>query len=432
MALWLLALNDCSISVYRDGQCVDTSPGIAVVDGKQIYTGNDAAARQHLVPRGVHSRFWQQLNETRLVGASRLFRHHADLAYHHLAAVLERCGHPDEAVVAVPAHYGNEELGLLLGICEALKLKVASFVDLNVAALAACAGPGRFTVADIHLHHGTLVTVDVDRECARSDVQVLEQCGLQRITDASVDLIADAFLEQSRFDPLHEAEAEQLLHERLPGWLASAATSPEIEMQIEFHNSRFKARLAAIEFERVISMVLAPMAEQVERGRNILVHERIDALAGASRLLRSGGTLSSELCARAIAEHRLALHHENGPRFVTTMPATATPTLESRADADTRTDGQNPTHVLHNGVAVPFHRQTISLSDQGVMHPTMVNGATATLECLGDGSVLRTDRNDVSVNGSPVNNSVTLHAGDRIEVGNLRVTVIFVADHSES
>ena len=89
-------------------------------------------------------------------------------------------------------------------------------------------------------HHATLVSIDVEQDCVRSAVQVIDQSGLQRVIDASVDLIADAFLEQSRFDPLHEANAEQMLHERLPAWLNAANTNTEVEMQIEIHNSQFK------------------------------------------------------------------------------------------------------------------------------------------------------------------------------------------------
>ena len=47
-------------------------------------------------------------------------------------------------------------------------------------------------------------------------------------------VIADAFVKQSRFDPLHTAETEQLLLDRLTDWLAVASSRESIALEIEY------------------------------------------------------------------------------------------------------------------------------------------------------------------------------------------------------
>lgn len=426
MALWIIELSDSAVSVFRDGQRVDSSPGIAVVDNKQVFTGADATARQYLNPRAVHSRFWQQLNEAQLPGASRVCRHHADLAYHHLAAILDRCGHPNEAVIAVPAHYDSNELALLLAICEALKLKVAGFVDVNVAALSGAAPRGNYRVADLYLHHATLTTVEVGDECVRNAVELVEQCGLQRAEDAWVDLIADAFLEQSRFDPLHEAASEHLLHEQLPVWLTQARQSQEVVMELDYHNARFTARLPAVEFKRITHMVLAPIAEKVMPGENLLIHNRISELAGATDVLPGAQLLSASDVVAGIARHRLALRAEDGPRFVTSLPANDAPSLTLKPAQPRRNSEQSATHLLCGGTAVAIAPRALALRETGLAAAD--NSDEVTVEVEGNEAVITTNRSDVNLNGGAISGQAVLRAGDVIRLGSLSVTAIRAVD----
>ena len=41
-------------------------------------------------------------------------------------------------------------------------------------------------------------------------------------------------MQQSRFDPLHTAETEQVLLDKLPSWLATAASGQDVLLEVEY------------------------------------------------------------------------------------------------------------------------------------------------------------------------------------------------------
>jgi len=410
MALWVLQLNDIAIRVTRDGELVDESPGVAVIGRHEVLTGSAAAAARFLEPRGAHDRYWQRPGEQPLPGATRQCRHHADLVYHHLAAILARCGKPREAVLAVPAHYGDAELAQLLGICEALGLAVPALVDGNVAALAACAPPGRYTVAELYRHHATLVDIDVDENCTRGTATLVEAAALARLEHACLDLLADAFLDQARFDPLHEAASEQRLADALPGWLAEAAgDATEVEIALTHRGRSYTAHVARREFERITAMVLGALTERVPPARALVVAPTLAALPGAARVLGTEALLPLDAAASGIATHRLALGSGSPTCFVTTLPASTSPTLACRAV--TMASADTPTHLLCGPRAVPLASTRHTLNADGSVGGGDV--AVAATVRIADGRMLaHPGRAGLEVNGRAVRDEIVLAAGD--------------------
>lgn len=436
MALWVIELNDTNICVSRDGKVVDTSPGIAVVNRRQVLTGLEAAAEQQLNPCAVYNRYWQQLSEAPLLGATRQVRHHADLAYHHLAAIIARCGQPDEAIFAVPAHYGEPQLALLLGICSALKLKVGGLVDSNVAAVAASCASGRYTLAEIYQHHVTLVELEVDDTVTRRRVTIIDQSGLGRIEQACIDLISDAFLEQSRFDPLHEAGTEQLLYTNLPAWMKQAGSGAELDIAIDYHGSRFAARIDSREFERVTAMVLAPVAERLDQGTTALLSPALAALPGSQGHFANALLIPADAGASGIAEHRLAIGGSSETvAFVTQLPATANPRLRAvtprRVNAP---DAYTATHILYRGHATPLDRRPLSLGTGDEPGRSKSNGVPAAVSIENGEVVLQANGLEVEVNGARIAERCRLQPGDHIVVerGAAGFTAISVSDRSAS
>jgi hypothetical protein len=410
MALWVLQLNDIAIRATRDGELVDESPGVAIVDGHQVLTGSAAAAVRFLEPRAAHDRYWQRPGEQPRPGATRQCRHHADLVYHHLGAILARCGKPREAVLAVPAHYGEAELAQLLGICEALGLSVPALVDSSVAALAACAPPGRYTVAELYRHHATLVDVDVDQSCTRGTVTLVEAAALARLEHACLGLLSDAFLDQARFDPLHDAASEQRLADALPGWLAEAAgNATEIEIALTHGGRSYTAHVARREFERITAMVLGALAERVPSTRVLVVSPALAALPGATRVLGTSAVLPPNAAAHGVAAHRLALGNGAPTCFVTALPASTAPTLARHDVPAGATDA--PTHLLCGPRALPLGSDTCTLNADGSLGGGDATSA-ATVRCV-DGRVLaRPGRVGLEVNGRAVRDEIVLAAGD--------------------
>ena len=429
MALYVIELNDAAVRVVREGKIVCESPGVAIIDDHSIITGAEAHARAHLNPRAANSRFWQQLNEAKLPNAMRQCRHHADLAYHHLKAILAQVGRPSDAVIGVPGHYNQGQLALLLGIAEACGLKISGLVDSNVAAVAGCAPPGHYTVADIHQHHVTLAAVDVGEHARRTAVDTIDQSGLTRIYEACVDLIADAFLEQSRFDPLHEADTEQLLYSHLPKWLEEATKAHEIQISVEYRGNRFNAKVPTREFDRVTEMVLAPISEHLKGNSQLLVSAGLAQLPGCMTYLAPAQALKRDACYQGVAEHRLELAAgKAGVSFVTSLPCAPKPSLEAVTVVASETAASRiATHVLAGNHALALSNSPIYLIPNGTVAKIAEGKESCAVMLDGDVAMLRANGADTRLNGELVSGSCQIKPGDHITLEGGRALFIPIA-----
>lgn len=425
MSLNVIELNDTGIRVTRDGTVVCTSPGIALVDRHAVLCGEAALQRAQIQPRDVYQHFWRQLNETPLADARRHCRHHADLAYHHLASVLDAAGRPAEAVLVVPGHYDDAQLALLLGIARALKLEVAGLVDSSIAALAACAPAGRYGVVELYRHHVSVSTVVVDTEVRRLAFDDIEQAGLARIEAAAVDLVAAALLGQARFDALHEASSAQLLHDQLPRWLAQAAQQSEVAISLDYRGKRFSARVAARDFMHITDMVLATVCERLPAQSQVLVSATLAALPGALEQLAPARALPADACYRGVAAHRLALGTgKDGVAHVTQLPPARTPLFENReADAQRDSPRRAPSHVLAGHAAHAIAVTPLYLHADGRV-ATAADGASCAIARRGEQAVLHVNGVETRINGVLAASSSVLQAGDHITLAGGRALFI--------
>ena len=429
MALYVIELNDAAVRVVREGIIVCESPGIAIIDNNTVITGADAHARAHLNPRATNNRFWQQLNETKMPNAMRQCRHHADLAYHHLKAILVQIGRPSDAVFGVPGHYDQEQLALLLGIAEASGLKISGLVDSSVAMVAGCAPQGHYTVADIHQHHITLTTVDVGKHVRRTAVDTVDQSGLNRIYEACVDLIADAFLEQSRFDPLHEADTEQLLYSHLPKWLDEATKAHEIQISLEYRGNRFSVKIPTREFDRVTEMVLAPISDHLTGNAQLLVCARLAQLPGCMNYLAPAQALKLDACYRGVAEHRLEFAvGKAGVSFVTSLPRAPNPSLEAvTIVSSTAATSGIATHVLAGSYALALSSSPLYLIPDGTVAKSAEGKQSCAITLDSGIATLRANGADTRLNGELVSGSCQIRPGDHITLQGGRALFIPIA-----
>ena len=74
---------------------------------------------------------------------------------------------------------------------------------------------------DLSLHRATLTRIAQPSMVQTDRTEVIESAGVYALYDLWLSTVAEAFVRQSRFDPLHVAETEQMLLDRLGGWLAA-------------------------------------------------------------------------------------------------------------------------------------------------------------------------------------------------------------------
>ena len=448
MAVLALELNDAGIVAVRDSApkvlALPESPGIAVVDGNAIVTGRQARSRLRLTPRFTHTRFWDALDTTPLSRPfpSKLSR--ADLAHAHLSHLWEEAdgakGDDDRAVLAVPGWYSLDQLGLILGMARAIGIAVGCMMD---SALAAAAGvtEGRALVhLDLHLHRVSATSIHRDEKLVRESTVVNEDVGLVPLQDAWATLVAQAFVRQTRFDPLHSAQSEQKLYDALPGWLDALYDEDVATLQMESAGKAWVIELprqqivdAALPYYEPITS-LAAMSMPPDEPAMLLISNRLAALPGlVEKLARDVSDNIIVLPATAAASGAL-LYQQHAPAtesdaltFLTTLA------LGDKADAsaaeitDNARDGDPPTHILHDGVAHPLGSEPFFL---GVSIPDGRRGINLAGETAGisryhcsiygvDGHVVVEDHSKFGtfVNDKRIHERAVLKKGDRLKLG---------------
>ena len=136
MTFKVIEINDIGIKVSNEQELMLTSPGYAHIEKKEIEFGSGAKHRAKLDPTSSFNQFWQSLNLEPLPHPVAHYRHFADIAYSHLKSLAEEANIDGDIVLAVPGSYGNQELGILLGLIKQCPFNVIGIVDIAVIAAA--------------------------------------------------------------------------------------------------------------------------------------------------------------------------------------------------------------------------------------------------------------------------------------------------------
>lgn len=422
MSVCIIELNDSEIRAGRDAKIILRSPGYAVVKKDRLYTGNDALRLAYLNPRETYNRFWDKLNQDALQTPAPNYRHHADLAYAHLMAIYAQCGKPGEVMFAVPGGYTRDKLALLLGIAGACPFQAVGMVDSAVAAAAAVVDRGQYQHLDIHLHHALVTQLDADQQITRTKVEVLDDTGLTRIYTAVSALIADLFIEQSRFDPHHHAVTEQALYDQLPQCLQTLQHGDEVLFEIHYKNTTHQARLHREQLLARLQPIYEKILQRLAPNRTLLLGDRVYALPGLTELLPDTRVLAAETVFKGCTEHQAHIRSK-GPalNFITALPVTERPSVTAVRAAQPvpagGTDGQpRVTHILSDHQAWPLSRNNIYLYAGGAVTASRQDDSLCQLAADEAGQVIITagDSHAVYLNGSQVHGSTAVQPGDKL------------------
>ncbi len=422
MTLVTVDINDAELRVARDTEIVVRTPGYAVLDNtRSLRIGKEAAALAHVHPRKTNDQFWRELNQVPMTRLGKRCRHHADLAFLHLQHARAGAGDPSEAIYTVPGTMNREQLALLLGISDANHMKCVALADSAVAAGAAYLDRGHYTHVVLHRHEAVVTELIVDEHVTRGMVTSVPGLGVNRFNAAAIGRIVDAFITEARFDPLHRAETEQLLYDHLDEWLQMLATRNEIQVNIEYLNARFDARItqaAVIEattplFETLLETLSAPL----------VADSRLAQLPGFQTSCPAAIALPEDAVFRGVDTHSalLAERSNDGLNLIATLPASDQATLGPPAAASTAPavpiDTNPVTHLLVNHTAYAIGASPLFLSARGhcSRHEHPDSAACATLNEHG-AELTVLGHLQVVLNGVPINGTTPIGPGDHIAI----------------
>ena len=357
------------------------SPGFALPDRDGLLVGRAAERQAHLHPLEYNNVFWDQLNTEPLKQPNEHAQNHAEMAYAHLARIWEKIkGHGDEVVMAVPAFFGRDQLGLVLGIAEALSMPLNGMVSLSIAAASKPCLDEVMLHLDIHLHRSEVTFLEQgDRLTQRESVTVRGK-GLHHLYTEWVKVIGDEFVRKTRFDPLHLASTEQELYDRLPALIAALQRNPSMMFEMVMGSETYRINVSRDFMEEKARSVFGEIARLIEEmrkrhgkpGQPVLLQltHRIGSLPGCKEMVATlDSTRTIELAPGAGALGALALWKRpsgqeirGGLAFLTSRPwqgqEPTSPAHPLSVQAIPHTSVV-PTHVLYRSIAYPISERAL-------------------------------------------------------------------------
>lgn len=437
MATLALEVNDAGLVALRAGSTGlrrrEGGPGVALFEGSRLVVGEEARAMSRLHPRLTTSRFWDELDTTLLGRPFPDGVTAADLAHAHLEgfwAGAERGVR--EVILAVPGYWSERSLGVLLGIARSIGMPTVGMVDAAVAA--ASDRPGqRMLHLDLTLHRAVatelgLVLGPDGAEVARGRVESLG-LGLAGLRETLAHRIAEAFVRETRFDPLHDAGTEQALYDALDPLLVRLRDEREATLALVAGRRTHEVRItreAAVRWTdgaktalvELLLRFLGPgpgLAEVLLSPRAALwpgLAGRIEEAYGPPFAL--GGDAAVEGALRAHAHIRSAAEPDSNalvfrtrlPIAGATVPATGPP------------ERPFATHLVRDGLTWPIGAEPIILGEGPTIRLLTVEGRS--LVEVEDGAA-------VSLNGKDLAGGAPLRAGDRLRVAGSELLLIAMA-----
>ena len=425
------------------GKLSRPSPGLAMIDGRELAVGLDAESRARLNPRRLHSRFWQDLGTAPLGRPFPGYLRTADLAHAHLKAVWEADGgNAEEVLVALPGVYSDEQLALLLGIAREVGIRVCGLIDAAVAAAADRELKPHVLHLDLHLHRAVFTELEAGQEIVRKSIRAEPRVGLLALRDTWARVIAQTFVRTTRFDPLHVAATEQVLYTQLTDHLEVLTEKESTEVCIASGGRQHTIELdraRIIDAAKPTYDTLSSLVKDHETPNDttLLLSHRSAALPGLADHLEEH-TDSKVVVLHPAAAAGGALAHADRIRspdpalpFITRLPGLdARPPGPVTIPVTPPRDGERhlPTHLVVNGVAHRIDSEPLVLDHAGIVERADLNQPQVSVRWLAGQAVLEAPSGtDVTINGNPIEGRTALAPGDRLRIGSADQETLVVA-----
>ncbi len=438
MSLGIIELSDAGIQVAIDNELVKTSPGFAVLDGDNLLVGEEAMHNARLLPRWTNNRFWNQLNTDPIANRTHEVRHHADIAFAHLESIwLPFEKDIEQVIVLVPAFYSQPQLGLLLGMAKECGIPVAGVADSSLLVASEQVIRPLTLHLDAHLHRITLTRLNESNSLTRKNVVTIAETGLFTLWDRWANIIADQFIQTSRFDPMHEAHSEQALFNQLPEWIRNLrglrGNSFELDLGAINHKVSISSDQLLAACTQIYPQIVQAIRAEVPPGEaaTLLLSHRFTGFPG---LMDSLGLIQNidivELAQEQIINSAYALSDKIIPAngaisHIVSLPRSAsTPKQQPITTPDTR----SPTHLLVKDHAVAIGRSyKITAGSFSPSPSEQSDDPVCTLFVRGNDLYLDIHKDDAfQVNKEPPQENRPLCTGDIISLGDTEIRLISV------
>lgn len=462
MSIVGLQLDDAAFAVARDGAPLGVvAPSIVHADPvDKAHYGTPAADTARRTPHRVSYGHWAAFGVgTGAAGKPGLSDGAAVRAAFAVACaelrqrVAPHVAPGDRLRIAVPPALDIDALGWVLAACREAALPVEGFHDAAALAVAALGLEGEVIVPAVGLTQTLATRVVVgEGEARRRAVRISRDAGLLAVQQRWLEMIAEAMVLRSRFDPLHEAASEQRLYDLLPVAAAQAAREGSVTIDLPAGAASCTVTLSRDQFAAAARPLTRALAASVDALRSdsapptLLLPETLLDLPGVVEALSALPgvrlhAMDADFVARAASAPTLTTDAAAEPTAAEVPlrrgAAFSAPLGDARpveiAPEAARTA---PTHVLWRGSAIPLV-PGIALevgrapAADGIRLDEGLAGVSR-LHCTlrhGPDGVQVTDHAAYGtwLNGRRIAGRARLAAGDRLRIGDPGVELALIA-----
>ena len=260
MSTVVIDIYGCGIRIGDKEQIIVDSDSCALIESSNnIIVGSDAVQQAHLQPRDINLNYWDKLS---VDSGTRHAISNAEIAYTHLKQVWEQANISDrDVVISVANTFTKQDLGLLLGITEKLAIPVRGIM---CNAILAQSGPlHNCKVVFLDLRQSSLIVSEIvqnKKEISVGPPIKIFRFGLQSLLIAVAEFISKQFISETRYDPMHLAQDEQQLFNKLPEWLSEIQSSEIIECELGTDAKKHRIQLSRKSLQEVNESLYARMS----------------------------------------------------------------------------------------------------------------------------------------------------------------------------
>ena len=310
-------------------------------------------------------------------------------------------------------------------------IPTAGIVDTSLATASEQALRETVLHLDIHLHRITLTRLANTANLSRTDFTTVSESGIFTLWDRWANVIANQFIQSSRYDPMHEAGSEQALYNQLPGWITNLETSRSNSFNLDLDNISHSVAISAEQLMAACTPLYPQIVQSIRnqvRGdetATLLMSHRFRGFPGLKdslNLLENVDVveLTPEQAIQGALTHAEKIIPGSGTiTHVVNLPITATKVVDDIVKT------RRATHMLYENHAVSIG-QSFKLSadfSNGVKQDLSARICTI----YPRGAELYIDIHSAEnlwINDAPATEQASLQPGDIIRVGDHSITLI--------
>lgn len=423
----LLELSDINLRLSRAGEVLYQQPGAAFVEHKQLTFGRDALNVVKLHPNRVHTQYWRSMDQSAVEPKGFGVSTQIDLVYRQLVQIQEQAklSLADKVWFAVPGDLSDQQLGLLYGSSLKAGVQLGDFIDYGVLVGSTVDIDGPLAFIDIGLQRTVITRLVLDQDIRRESVSVDAQLGLLPLMNTWIRLVAENFLDISRFDPRKFAETEQQVFHQILDFIQSDDEHRSIEA--EYRSNKRQVEVSRNELIEVGVERFNSTLSYLNGCKHVVLMENGYRFPGFTTHLQQNGW--------QVHQRKLNVVHDffdsydlaetgaesSGRKFYTHLNRVRTG-VANIEPVSSPADNKRATHLLHEFAARPIgqtltvecgtgsaRQACFELSFRGEELLLTPNGATA-----------------LTVNGQTIETALVVHCGDLIKVSDEEYRLIEV------